>query len=325
MPPAIAIDGLVKTFGSLHALNGITMEVAEGTVHGLLGPNGAGKTTTVRVLSTLLRPDGGSATVGGYDVVRQAEQVRRLIALTGQFAAVDEYLTGRENIAMVGRLLGMARAQAFARADELLELFRLTDAAEKPVKAYSGGMRRRLDLAVSLTGEPRFLYLDEPTTGLDPRARRQVWDLIEGLADGGATVLLTTQYLDVADKLSDRIAVIDAGSVVAEGTPDELKETVGGRVVEVRVADDAGIGPAAKVLSTLTGAEPGIDRGARLLTAAIAETRMLAKATRALEDAKVEVDEIALRRPSLDEVFLALTGHRAESDEDETLEEAAAR
>src|SRR2546421_5514102 len=233
--PAIVAEGLVKRFGKIAALDGVDLEVEEGSVLGLLGPNGAGKTTAIRVLATLIRPDEGTARVGGFDVVRQPGEVRRLIGLTGQYAAVDELLSGHENLYMIGRLLGLPAREARARASALLQSFELTDAGHKIVKTYSGGMRRRLDLAASLVGRPRFLYLDEPTTGLDPRSRRQLWNMITGLVREGTTVLLTTQYLDEADQLADHIAVIDRGHLIAAGTSDELKEKIGGQIVEARV------------------------------------------------------------------------------------------
>ncbi|MGH2830242.1 MAG: ATP-binding cassette domain-containing protein [Actinomycetota bacterium] len=312
--PTIVAEGLAKRFGAVRALDGIDLEVEEGSILGLLGPNGAGKTTTIRILATLLRPDAGRASVGGYDVVRNPGEVRRLIGLTGQYAAVDELLSGHENLFMIARLLGIPKAAARGRATDLLEQFDLADAATKTVKTYSGGMRRRLDLAASLVGHPRFLYLDEPTTGLDPRSRRQVWEMITRLVGEGTTVLLTTQYLDEADHLCDRIAVMDHGKVVAAGTPDALKEKVGGRVVEVRTAEAADIFEAATVLKKLAKAEPTVHEDAQLISVPIAETAMLSAAARRLDRAGIAVAELALRRPSLDEVFLALTGHPAEQD-----------
>jgi oleandomycin transport system ATP-binding protein len=314
--PAIAAEGLVKAFGPVRALDGVDLEVSEGAVLGLLGPNGAGKTTAIRILSTLLHPDEGRASVGGYDVVRQPREVRRLIGLTGQYAAVDELLSGKENLYMIGRLIGIRPPEARSRATELLESFDLADAGGKIVKSYSGGMRRRLDLAASLVGRPRLLFLDEPTTGLDPRSRRQLWAQIRDLVSGGTTVLLTTQYLDEADQLTDRIVVIDHGRVIAEGTSDELKAKVGGQVVEVGPVDGNDLESVARVLSQLAGNEGTIDHEAGLVVVPIADAALVAAAFRRLDEAAIEVAHLALRRPSLDEVFLAITGRPAESLDD---------
>jgi len=308
---AIEAEGLVKRFGTVKALDGVDLAVAEGSIMGLLGPNGAGKTTAIRILSTLLLPDAGRARVGGYDVVRQPGAVRRLIGLTGQYAAVDELLTGHENLYMLGRLLGLPRREARTRASVLLQSFELSDAASKAVKTYSGGMRRRLDLAASLVGRPRFLYLDEPTTGLDPRSRRQLWNMITGLVREGTTVLLTTQYLDEADQLTDRIAVIDRGRVIAAGTSDELKAKIGGQVVDARV-DLSDTDAVARILRDVSGNEPTIDRDTQLVSVAVGDPSTLRTASRELDEAGITVHELALRRPSLDEVFLSLTGHPAE-------------
>jgi oleandomycin transport system ATP-binding protein len=317
----IVADGLVKAFGAVKALDGVELEVAEGSVLGLLGPNGAGKTTAVRILATLLRPDAGRAVVGGFDVVRQPEQVRRLIGLTGQYAAVDELLSGEENLRMIGRLLGLKPKDARGRAAELLGFFDLAEAAKAAVKTYSGGMRRRLDLAASLVGRPQFLFLDEPTTGLDPRSRREVWTMIGGLVSGGTTVLLTTQYLEEADKLADRIVVVDHGRVVAAGTVDELKEKVGGQVLEVRPADEAAIPAATKIVTEIAGTESSIDEETQLITVPLADSALAAVAVKRLDKSNIPLAHLALRRPSLDEVFLALTGHPAEEDsQDEQLE-----
>jgi oleandomycin transport system ATP-binding protein len=312
---AIVAEDLSKRFGSVQALDCVDLEVPEGSVLGLLGPNGAGKTTAIRILTTLLRPDAGRAFVGGYDVVRQPGEVRRLIGLTGQYAAVDELLSGHENLYMLGRLLGMHRKEARARATELLDLFELSEAATKTVKTYSGGMRRRLDLAASLVGRPRFLYLDEPTTGLDPRGRRQLWDLITGLVRQGATVLLTTQYLDEADQLADGIAVIDHGRVIAAGTSDELKAKIGGQVVEARPVHRTDLEAVAKILAEVAGTEGSIDQEAHLVTVPAADSSLLQAVSRRLDEEAITVAELSLRRPSLDEVFLALTGHTAESED----------
>ncbi|MFD4250337.1 ATP-binding cassette domain-containing protein [Amycolatopsis thermoflava] len=312
MTLAIQAEGLVKRFGGTTALNGVDLEVPTGKVVGVLGPNGAGKTTTVRILATLLRPDAGHATVGGYDVVRDAVRVRGLIGLTGQYASVDEDLSGTENLVLLGRLLGLSRADARARAAELLEQFELSDAAGRAAKTYSGGMRRRLDLAASLVGRPKLLYLDEPTTGLDPHARNEVWQVVRRLVDDGATVLLTTQYLDEADQLADTITVIDHGRVVAEGRPDELKRRVGGQTVQVRPTSRADFEAVARILTDLTGIEPARDTDVGLLTAPVGDPVLMSTLVRKLDEAGITADELALRLPSLDEVFLALTGKPAE-------------
>ena len=307
---AIWAEGLVKHFGETKALDGVDLGVRTGTVLGLLGPNGAGKTTAIRVLSTLLKPDAGHATVGGFDVVQQAHQVRQLIGLTGQYAAVDEMLTGAENLLLIGRLLGIPKAEAKERARELLAQFELTDAADRAAKTYSGGMRRRIDLAASLVGRPPLLYLDEPTTGLDPRARAELWDLIRSLVAGGVTVLLTTQYLDEADELADEIVVIDHGKVIATGTTDELKAKTGSQTLAVRPEDDAHLAVVTSVVAELTEATPEV--AGQLVTAPVTDPAVLPAVVRRLDDAGVLVTELTLRKSSLNEVFLALTGHTAD-------------
>ena len=316
MTSAIEAEGLVKDFGKVRALDGIDMVAREGSVFGLLGPNGAGKTTAIRVLSTLLQPTAGRAAVGGYDVVRQPREVRRLIGLTGQYAAVDELLSGQENLYMIGRLLGLSTRDARARGKELLDAFDLSDAAGKYVKQYSGGMRRRLDLAASLVGRPQFLYLDEPTTGLDPRSRLELWGMIRTLVAGGTTVLLTTQYLEEADRLADEIVVIDRGRVIAAGTPAQLKMRIAGQVLEARPVDPADLAAVEKILSSFAvGGEAAYNDG-QLVTVSIAERSALGQAVRRLDEEGIVVEDLSLRRPSLDEVFLAITGHLAEDEPD---------
>ncbi len=313
---AIEATGLVKRFGKTTALDGVDLVARQGRVLGVLGPNGAGKTTAVRILATLLRPDSGQARVCGYDVLREAHQARQLIGLTGQYASVDEGLSGTNNLIMIGRLLGMPRSDARARAGELLARFDLTDAAARPAKTYSGGMRRRLDLAASLVGHPRVLYLDEPTTGLDPRSRTDVWGMIRGLVADGVTVLLTTQYLDEADQLAHDIAVIDRGKVVATGTPDELKAKAGGQVLQVSPADPARMGEVTALMARVIRAEVTTDAEAAVATAPVGDAALLPHVFRELDDRGIELAEFTLRKASLDEVFFALTGHRAEEEED---------
>jgi ABC-2 type transport system ATP-binding protein len=309
--PAISVRGLVKSYGDVLALDGIDLEAERGSVLGVLGPNGAGKTTAVRILTTLLKPDAGTAEVIGFDVVEQAPALRAEIGLAGQYAAVDENLTGIENLVMVGRLYGERRAAARRRADELLERFSLTDAGERIVKTYSGGMRRRLDLAAALVADPPVLFLDEPTTGLDPRSRLELWETIELLVSEGTTVLLTTQYLDEAERLADRIAVIDRGRVIADGTADELKARVGGERVEVHLAHpEEGLATVA-ALEEMSDEAPQID--GQVVRVTVRERNgAIMEAARRLSHAGVRVDDIAVRRPTLDDVFLSLTGHAAE-------------
>jgi oleandomycin transport system ATP-binding protein len=314
MDHAIWAEGLVKRFGDTTALAGVDLAVRTGTVLGLLGPNGAGKTTTVRILATLLQPDAGRASVGGYDVVRDAHRVRQLIGLTGQYASVDETLTGAENLLLIGRLLGVPRADAKARARDLLARFDLSDTADRAAKTYSGGMRRRLDLAASLVGRPRMLYLDEPTAGLDPRSRLELWDLVRGLVADGVTVLLTTQYLEEADELADEIAVIDHGRVIASGAPDELKAKTGAQWLAVRPADAADLPTVVSMVGELTGTQPEVD--GQLVTAPVQDPGLLPAAVRRLDDAGVVIGELALRGSSLNEVFLSLTGHPVEETEE---------
>jgi oleandomycin transport system ATP-binding protein len=312
MTDAIQADGLAKSFGATRALDGVDLTVPGGSVLGLLGPNGSGKTTTVRILTTLLAPSQGRARVAGYDVVGQAAAVRTMIGLTGQYAAVDEALTGTENLVMVGRLLDLGRADARRRAIELLERFDLAEAGHRPVKTYSGGMRRRLDLALSMVGRPQVLFLDEPTTGLDPRSRTELWSIIRELVGDGATVLLTTQYLDEADRLADTIVVLDHGRVIARGTSDELKRQTGGQVLELRPADPAHLGVAADALAALSGGSPAVDPETGLVGVSVDDASLVAEAVRRLDDAGVPIADLALRGPSLDDVFLSLTGRKAE-------------
>jgi oleandomycin transport system ATP-binding protein len=317
MSYSIIAEGLVKRFAETTALTGIDLNVRTGTVFGLLGPNGAGKTTAVRILATLLKPDGGHAAVDGLDVVSQAHQVRQIIALTGQYASVDETLTGTENLYLIGRLTGQSRTQAKSRARELLAQFSLSDVAGRAAKTYSGGMRRRLDVAASLVTRPRVLYLDEPTTGLDPRGRNEMWDVVRGLTDSGVTVLLTTQYLDEADQLASEIAVVDHGAVIATGTPEELKARTGGQTLTVRPADPAQVPVVRTVVGSLTLTTPEV-RGTTITTP-VTDPDITPVVVRSLDEAGVRLAELTLRGSTLDEVFLSLTGHRSEETHEEVL------
>jgi ABC-2 type transport system ATP-binding protein len=324
---AIEASGLVKTFGSVRAVDGVDLAVRSGSVYGVLGPNGAGKTTTIRMLATLLRPDSGSARVLGRDIVTEAAAVRGLVSLTGQLASVDEDLTGRENLVLLGRLLGLKRPHAKSRAGELLEAFGLADAAARLVKHYSGGMRRRLDIAASIVVTPELMFLDEPTTGLDPRSRNQVWDIIRTFAAGGTTILLCTQYLDEADQLADGIAVIDHGRVIAEGTPGQLKASVGSGALQVRLLDPEQRPEAERILSRELGSVH-LEPDPAALSASCADADRAAEAVAELARSSIGIADFSLGQPSLDEVFLALTGHPAEEEpaeeEFDTDEEQAA-
>ena len=308
---AIEASGLVKTFGAIRAVDGVDLAVRTGTVYGVLGPNGAGKTTTIRILATLLTPDGGFARVLGHDVVREADAVREAVTLTGQLASVDEDLTGRENLVLLGRLLGLRRATAKARAAELLEAFGLAEASGRLVKTYSGGMRRRLDIAASIVVTPRLMFLDEPTTGLDPRSRNQVWDIVRALRAEGTTVLLCTQYLDEADQLADGIAVIDHGKVIAEGTPGQLKASIGQGSLRVRLLDPEQRPEAARLLARELGTAVHLEPDPAALSAPCDGDRA-AEAVATLVQSGIRMADFALGQPSLDEVFLALTGRPAE-------------
>ena len=317
MTLAIKASGLAKAYGDVVALNGIDIEVEQGTVLGLLGPNGSGKTTTVRILATLLQADSGSASVGGFDVATQPDEVRSVIGLTGQYAAVDEYLTGRENLELFGRLFHLSKFDAAKRAAELLDRFDLSDAADRGIKGYSGGMRRRLDLAASLIGRPNVLFLDEPTTGLDPRSRQGMWEVIEDLISEGTTVLLTTQYLEEADQLANRIVVLDHGNVIAKGTSNELKSQVGGDRIEI-VVESVGDVSNAAVLIQEFGSAPAIteDLTKTILLPVAGGSTAIVNIVRKLDENKISIADIALRRPTLDDVFFSLTGHATENTEE---------
>ncbi|MFN2545277.1 MAG: ATP-binding cassette domain-containing protein [Actinomycetota bacterium] len=326
--PAILVEDLGKSFGDVRALRGIDLSVPPATILALLGPNGAGKTTAVRILTTLLHPDEGRAEVAGLDVVRDAVTLRSVIGLAGQFAAVDPHQTGLENLEMVGRLYHLPAAEARRRAEEILGRFDLTDAADRTVRTYSGGMRRRLDLGASLVGRPAVLFLDEPTTGLDPRSRLQLWELIRELVKDGTTLLLTTQYMEEADRLADKVTVIDGGLVIAEGTSDELKGRVGGDLVEFRVLDRAALPSAAKVAGSVAAAEASVeeDTGRVVVPVGGDGSTALTDMIRGLDGASIKIADLQLRRPTLDDVFLALTGHVAETtDGDEPAAAVAGR
>jgi len=319
---SVIAEDLVKTYrnGSVRALDHLSLDVEEGTVLSVLGPNGAGKTTCVRILATLLKPDSGHAIVGGIDVIKHPEKVREVIGLSGQYAAVDEILTGWDNLVMFGQLYHLGKKASIARAEELLERFSLTDSAKRPIKTYSGGMRRRLDLAASLIVKPKVLFLDEPTTGLDPRGRQEMWSVIEELVKGGVTLLLTTQYLEEADQLADEIAVIDHGKVIARGTSDVLKKQVGGERLEI-VVEAQNITKTMEVVANVSGNKATLDEGLRMISAPVSTgATALIETLRALDDAGVHPLDVGLKRPSLDDVFLSLTGHAAEEKKVEEVE-----
>lgn len=316
--PTIEVSGLVKRFGDTTALDGIDLTAESGSVLGLLGPNGSGKTTTVRILATLMKPDEGTARICGYDAVREAHQVRQLIGLTGQYASVDKDLSGYQNLTMIGRLLGMSRAQAKTRASELLDEAGLGDAASKPAKTYSGGMRRRLDLAASIMGEAAVVFLDEPTTGLDPARRAETWAMVRRLAAQGSTVLLTTQYLEEADQLANDIVVIDSGKVAARGTPASLKRRIGGQTLDVVLSDPRRLEEATTRVESILNAAPVVNAQTGQLSAAVTGGHVMPSIVRSLDESAIEISELSLRLPSLDDVFLTLTGHRASTIEKET-------
>jgi ABC-2 type transport system ATP-binding protein len=316
---SVIAEDLVKTYrsGAVRALDHLSLDVEEGTVLSVLGPNGAGKTTCVRILATLLKPDSGRAMVGGIDVIKHPEKVREVIGLSGQYAAVDEILTGWDNLVMFGQLYHLGKKASIARAEELLERFSLTDSAKRPIKTYSGGMRRRLDLAASLIVKPKVLFLDEPTTGLDPRGRQEMWSVIEELVKGGVTLLLTTQYLEEADQLADEIAVIDHGKVIARGTSDALKKQVGGERLEI-VVESQNIAKTMEVVANISGNKASLDEGLRMISAPVSTgATALIETLRSLDAAGIHPLDVGLKRPSLDDVFLSLTGHAAEEKTEE--------
>jgi len=323
----VIADQLIKTYdkGKVRALDGLSLDVEEGTVLSVLGPNGAGKTTVVRILTTLLRADSGSASVAGIDVIKNPEKVREVIGLSGQYAAVDEILTGYDNLVMFGELYHLGKKQAVIRANELLERFSLTEAAKRPIKTYSGGMRRRLDLAASLIVKPKVLFLDEPTTGLDPRGRQEMWGVIQELVKGGVTLLLTTQYLEEADQLADDIAVIDTGKVIARGTSDALKKQVGGERLEV-VVEQAHVAKTVEIVAAVSGHKAALDEGLRLISSPVSTgSAALFEVLKALDSAGIHALDVGLKRPSLDDVFLSLTGHAAEEKKEEIAEKKRGR
>jgi ABC-2 type transport system ATP-binding protein len=323
----VIADQLVKTYdkGRVRALDGLSLDVEEGTVLSVLGPNGAGKTTVVRILTTLLRADSGSASVAGIDVIKNPEKVREVIGLSGQYAAVDEILTGYDNLVMFGELYHLGKKQAVIRANELLERFSLTEAAKRPIKTYSGGMRRRLDLAASLIVKPKVLFLDEPTTGLDPRGRQEMWGVIQELVKGGVTLLLTTQYLEEADQLADDIAVIDTGKVIARGTSDALKKQVGGERLEV-VVEQAHVAKTMEIVAAVSAHKATLDEGLRLISSPVSTgSAALFEVLKALDSAGIHALDVGLKRPSLDDVFLSLTGHAAEEKKEEMTEKKRGR
>jgi ABC-2 type transport system ATP-binding protein len=323
----VIADQLVKTYdkGRVRALDGLSLDVEEGTVLSVLGPNGAGKTTVVRILTTLLRADSGSASVAGIDVIKNPEKVREVIGLSGQYAAVDEILTGYDNLVMFGELYHLGKKQAVVRANELLERFSLTEAAKRPIKTYSGGMRRRLDLAASLIVKPKVLFLDEPTTGLDPRGRQEMWGVIQELVKGGVTLLLTTQYLEEADQLADDIAVIDTGKVIARGTSDALKKQVGGERLEV-VVEQAHVAKTMEIVEAVSAHKATLDEGLRLISSPVSTgSAALFEVLKALDSAGIHALDVGLKRPSLDDVFLSLTGHAAEEKKEEIVEKKRGR
>ncbi|KOY14908.1 ATP-binding cassette domain-containing protein [Paenibacillus xylanivorans] len=321
---AIEAEGLVKTFGDKHAVDGVNLNVKAGTIYGVLGPNGAGKTTTIRMLGTLLRPDGGSAKIFGHDVVKESHIVRQLIGLTGQYASVDESLSANENLMIFSRLLGLGRAESKRKTAELLEEFGLTEAAKRPIKGFSGGMRRRLDLAASLIAQPPLIFLDEPTTGLDPRTRAQMWNTIRQLVKTGSTVLLTTQYLDEADQLADRVAVIDQGHVVAEGTVDDLKASVGTASLQLRIQEPTRIEHARQIVEQILRTETSVSAEAGKITAPMANANIAADLLIAFRSAGIDLAEMSVQKPTLDEVFLTITGQDASGHASQTSQESKA-
>lgn len=321
---AIEAEGLVKIFGDKRAVDGVNLNVKAGTIYGVLGPNGAGKTTTIRMLGTLLRPDGGSAKIFGHDVVKESHIVRQLIGLTGQYASVDESLSANENLMIFSRLLGLGRAEAKRKTADLLEEFGLTEAAKRPIKGFSGGMRRRLDLAASLIAQPPLIFLDEPTTGLDPRTRAQMWNTIRQLVKTGSTVLLTTQYLDEADQLADRVAVIDQGHVVAEGTVDDLKASVGTASLQLRIQEPTRIEHARQIVEQILRTESGVSAEAGKITAPMANANIAADLLIAFRSAGIDLAEMSVQKPTLDEVFLTITGQDASGNASHTSQESKA-